>query len=311
MLFVRRLALLLLVAVLVPAAAYGTGWVVGTQRADDSAARSAPWAGTRPAERSPSPSPSPSPSQSPTQSPSQSPAESPAGSPGAAGSVAPLAPGPALLATGAEGEEVRDLQARLAQLDWFLAEVTGFYGPVTEEAVRGFQAKRGLAATGAVDQTTLDRLHAMSTPPTAAELQGLEDPAEDQAAAEPAGALDPRCLTGRVICVDKTTSALSWVVDGEVLQTLDARFGPESMPTREGLFEVYVKSRDHVSREYGGAMPYAMFFSGGQAVHYSADFATVGYDGNSHGCVNIRDREGVAWLFDQVRLGDDVVVHRS
>ena len=33
------------------------------------------------------------------------------------------------------------------------------------------------------------------------------------------------------------------------------------------------------------SMPFAMFFSGGQAVHYSPDFAAVGYAGASHGCV--------------------------
>ncbi len=56
-------------------------------------------------------------------------------------------------------------------------------------------------------------------------------------------------------------------------------------------------------------MPYAMFFSRGQAVHYSADFAARGYDGASHGCVNVRDRDAVAALFDQVRVGDKVVVY--
>ena len=58
-------------------------------------------------------------------------------------------------------------------------------------------------------------------------------------------------------------------------------------------------------------MPYAMFFSGGQAVHYSADFAARGYAGCSHGCVNIRDKAGIAWVFDRVRNGDRVVVYRS
>jgi lipoprotein-anchoring transpeptidase ErfK/SrfK len=58
-------------------------------------------------------------------------------------------------------------------------------------------------------------------------------------------------------------------------------------------------------------MPYAMFFSGGQAVHYSSDFAIRGYGGASHGCVNIRDRDGITHLFDQVRVGDTVVVYWS
>ncbi len=56
-------------------------------------------------------------------------------------------------------------------------------------------------------------------------------------------------------------------------------------------------------------MPYAMFFSGGQAVHYSADFAARGYNGASHGCVNVRDKGKLSALFDQVQVGDKVVVY--
>ena len=55
----------------------------------------------------------------------------------------------------------------------------------------------------------------------------------------------------------------------------------------------------------------AMFFSGGQAVHYSPDFVANGYNGASHGCVNIRAFKSIRWLFDQVRLGDRVVVFWS
>ena len=58
-------------------------------------------------------------------------------------------------------------------------------------------------------------------------------------------------------------------------------------------------------------MPYAMFFDGGQAVHYSPDFAANGYNGASHGCVNIRARAAIARLFDIVRIGTPVIVYRS
>jgi lipoprotein-anchoring transpeptidase ErfK/SrfK len=74
---------------------------------------------------------------------------------------------------------------------------------------------------------------------------------------------------------------------------------------------VYLKDADHVSQLYGSSMPFAIIFSGGQAVHYSSDFATYGYAGASHGCVNIRDYDGVRWLFSQVRVGDEVVVYWS
>ena len=89
----------------------------------------------------------------------------------------------------------------------------------------------------------------------------------------------------------------------------DARFGATRTPTRNGSFKVYRKSKNHVSSIYHSPMPYAMFFSGGQAVHYSSDFASRGYAGASHGCVNVRDLAGIASLFGQVNLGDKVVVY--
>ena len=93
--------------------------------------------------------------------------------------------------------------------------------------------------------------------------------------------------------------------------TVDVRFGSSELPTREGVFSVYRKSRDHVSSLYHTSMPFAMFFSGGQAVHYSPDFAAHGYNGASHGCVNVRDYGAMASLFDQVPLGTRVVIYWS
>ena len=212
---------------------------------------------------------------------------------------------PALFARGDDGAGVRRLQARLRQIGWFFRNVTDHYGDRTVEAVRGFQTKRGVPSTGKVDRSTLRLLVAMTREPTRDELANIApDPADG-------AALDPRCTTGRVLCIDKTSRSLRWVVDGTVRMSLDARFGAWSTPTREGLFHVYLKDRDHVSHQFGSAMPFSMFFSGGQAVHYSSDFAARGYYGASHGCVNIRDYNDLATLFDEVRVGDTVVVYNS
>lgn len=219
-----------------------------------------------------------------------------------------LVPGPTLYGPGDEGPEVRKIQARLRQIDWFYGDVTDLYGDQTEEAVAGFQAKRGFPVTGEVDQRTLDRLVEMSYEPTSDELNNVEPEPVDAADGT---ALDPRCLTGDVLCIDKSSSSLRWVVDGDVQMTLDARFGGNGYFTREGQFSVFSKSRDHVSSLYETSMPFAMFFSGGQAVHYSPDFAATGYNGASHGCVNIRDYDAIASLFDQVDIGDKVVVYWS
>ncbi|EPH39654.1 hypothetical protein STRAU_7278 [Streptomyces aurantiacus JA 4570] len=214
----------------------------------------------------------------------------------------PPEPGPTLLARGQDGKKVRELQARLRQIGWFGQHPTGTYGPVTATAVEGFQGKRGLLRTGATDTRTWLRLVAMTREPTRHELY----PDGGMPPAEP----DRRCLTGRVMCISKESRTLTWMIDGKAVTTVDVRFGSEYTPTREGEFRVFWKNRDHVSTLYDTPMPYAMFFSGGQAVHYSSDFAARGYNGASHGCVNVRDKKSIAKLFKQVENGDRVVIYR-
>ncbi|WP_244217599.1 L,D-transpeptidase family protein [Streptomyces carpinensis] len=223
----------------------------------------------------------------------------PGTAPGATPTRAPSAP--VLWSRGDSGSGVRELQARLRQVAWLFDGPTGTYDDLTEQAVKGFQDKRGLPPTGRTDTVTWQRLLAMTHRPGKWELYLM--------GGQPAGAPDPRCLTGRVLCIDKTTRTLRWMVDGRTLSTMAVRFGTQYTPTREGVFKVYWKSRHHVSTIYHSPMPYALFFSGGQAVHYSYDFAARGYAGGSHGCVNVRDEAAIAQLFAQVRVGDKVVVH--
>jgi murein L,D-transpeptidase YcbB/YkuD len=260
-------------------------------------------------EPEPVPEPTPTPSVKPRPKPRPTPTASPTPTPSPTPTAEPTPTGgPPILEPGDRGPQVRELQARLRQIYWFSGDVTDNYGPQTTASVRGFQAKRGIAVTGYVDRETLDRLHAMTHEPSSAELQNRVTTMGNVP-----GPLDERCRTGRALCVDKSSRTLRWVVDGKVLQTLDVRFGStvNNTPTREGLFHVEWKSRDHVSSLYDSSMPFAMFFSGGQAVHYSSDFAARGYSGASHGCVNVRDYDGIKALFDKVDVGDKVVVYWS
>ncbi|NGO73948.1 murein L,D-transpeptidase [Streptomyces sp. SB3404] len=209
---------------------------------------------------------------------------------------------PVLFAAGAQSERVRELQARLRQLKLFDRNPTGYYGTVTAASVRGFQRRQGVPRTGTVDSALWAALRARTQRPAHDELyppttRPLDDP-------------DPRCRTGRVLCISKDSRTLAWMVDGTVRSAMDVRFGSAYTPTREGQFKVDFKSRRHHSTLYDTPMPYALFFSRGQAVHYSADFAASGYTGASHGCVNVRDKKKIAALFDQVRAGDKVVVYK-
>ena len=56
---------------------------------------------------------------------------------------------------GSRGEEVSKIQTRLKSWGYFSGEVTGYYGSQTTEAVKRFQKKHGLSATGVADQKTL------------------------------------------------------------------------------------------------------------------------------------------------------------
>ncbi|MFF1276528.1 L,D-transpeptidase family protein [Streptomyces marokkonensis] len=206
-----------------------------------------------------------------------------------------------LWSPGDSGRDVRELQARLRQVAWIFHGPTGTYDDLTVEAVRGFQGKRGLPRTGVTDTVTWRRLLAMTREPGTWELYLM--------GGQPADAPDPRCRSGRVLCISKSTRTLRWMIDGRTVSTMPVRFGSAYTPTREGVFRVYWKSRHHVSTLYDSPMPYAMFFSGGQAVHFSADFAARGYAGASHGCVNVGDEGAIARLYGQVRDGDKVVVH--
>src|SRR3712207_991831 len=79
-----------------------------------------------------SPTPTASPSQTPTQTPTPTPTPTP--SPTEV---------PAVLEPGATGDQVRELQARLIQLDWLEPPTTGRYDAATRTGVHDFQAKRG------------------------------------------------------------------------------------------------------------------------------------------------------------------------
>ncbi|MER7759909.1 L,D-transpeptidase family protein [Streptomyces sp. NPDC097619] len=236
------------------------------------------------------------------------------GDPSKAPSAAPSASGPtdsagggagpeggAPLTDGTENELVRELQARLKEAGHFKRSPTAFYGSLTAAAVKGFQGAQGLPATGVVDAATWQKLLAATREPTENELR---PPTTNELAAP-----DPRCLTGRVLCISKESRTLAWMIDGKVVSAMDVRFGSENTPTREGEFAVEWKARKWTSTLYHTSMPYSMFFSRGQAVHYSSDFAARGYSGGSHGCVNVRDKAKLATLFDQVKVGDKVVVY--
>ena len=211
----------------------------------------------------------------------------------------------ALWKNGSTVTNVRKVEARLVQLKLLEKRYQDDeFGTMTRSAVKKFQKSKGIPQLGYVDQNTWDQLAKVTHEPTQTELYPPAPVVNGKK-------LDARCATGVALCIDKSTRKLRYVVDGVVKMQLDVRFGAVKTATREGSFTVGWKSRNHVSKRYDSKMPYAMFFSGGQAVHYSSDFAARGYNGASHGCVNVRDLGKIKVLFSEIKVGDKVIVYRS
>ena len=214
---------------------------------------------------------------------------------------------PVVLNASSPKANIQELQRRLRAKGLWPYAFSGTWGVTLAQRVLAFQRAYDVPQSGAVDRRTWSRLVALTHTP------GTFDKHRFYSGLRPlmptVSSLDRRCRTGRVMCVDKSTRTLTWVVDGKPLMVMWARFGGPGRETREGTFRVSRKYEYVISNLYFTPMPYSMFFSGGQAVHYSSNFARLGYASSSHGCVNIADHAQVKSLFFKVRVGDKVVVH--
>ncbi|WP_338118222.1 L,D-transpeptidase [Streptomyces coryli] len=115
--------------------------------------------------------------------------------------------------------------------------------------------------------------------------------------------------TGRVACVDLSRQ-LMWVQEGRkvVFGPATIRSGKPGYATRTGLFSVGRRNAEHTSSLYEAPMPFAQFFSGGQAFH--GRYRSIYYEPGSHGCVNLTYRDAER-LWETLRAGDAVYVYGS
>jgi len=200
---------------------------------------------------------------------------------------------------------VKELQHRLRQVGLYRGDVDGVFDEATRAAVAAWRTRIGLPASEVMDERTWAPLIARTRNPRYAEL--FDAPPTSTLAQE----LDPRCSTGRVVCISKQQRRMSLVVDGNVRFTREARFARPGWDSPLGEFRIWYKNADTVSKIFGERtpMPYAIFYQGNVAIHYSQDFADKGYDSGSHGCSQLRDYQVAKWLYEQVKVGDRVVVY--
>jgi lipoprotein-anchoring transpeptidase ErfK/SrfK len=116
---------------------------------------------------------------------------------------------------------------------------------------------------------------------------------------------------GRWIEVDTSRQQLVAWNNGRIDRIFNVSTGKRSTPTPSGTYSVQSKYRSTSMQGAGyyvPDVPYAMFYSGGYALHgayWHNNFGTR----MSHGCVNLGVRQA-RWLYNWAPVGTTVVVRR-
>lgn len=172
---------------------------------------------------------------------------------------------------------------------WLKLKVDGKQSAADCRAIRGFQEKQKIKpAIGFAGPVTWGRMQF---------LDAVKDPNASK-----------KCpvRSYKVACVDLTRQ-LTWVQKGKkvVFGPVSMRSGRVGYETRTGWHKIYWRHKNHWSTLYHTAMPYAQFFSGGQAFHavYGSIHTTVG----SMGCVNLTLSDARK-LWGVLKKGDRVYV---
>ncbi len=186
---------------------------------------------------------------------------------------------------GATGEGVSDIQRRLNLLG-IIVPVDGTYSSATANGVARFNEKFRGTETGENKEVTLK---------TWALLKSKSNKGDRVPAI---------CKQKKAaLCIDMNQRVVRYFQKGKLVESLDARFGAPGYRTRKGNYKIFLMRKYDFSSLYQTPMPWSMYFSGGQAVHYSMFFDSVGYNGGSYGCVNIRDKKKLIPLWRKVKIG--------
>lgn len=120
--------------------------------------------------------------------------------------------------------------------------------------------------------------------------------------ASAATATAPPCPATARACVDLATQQ-AWLMDNGAVTygPIDVKTGRASAPTDPGTFHVTYKDRNHVSSVFHVAMPYSVFFNGGDAFHEGS------LAESSHGCVHLT-RSAAKTFYADLSPGDEVDV---
>ena len=176
-----------------------------------------------------------------------------------------------------------DVQRCLIALDYLPSgAVTGVDDYRTQQALMAFQAWNGLTRDGVAGRATRAKLELASPPKPRAES-----------------------ASGHYAEIFRSLGVLLCVSNGRLVRVVHCSTGRPSLPTPAGHFSIFLKSLDWWSTKYLDWMPFASFFSGGDAIHGYPDVPAYPA---SHGCCRISMPEA-PWVYDFLYYGAQVYVY--
>ena len=201
---------------------------------------------------------------------------------------------------GSKGNYALKAQELLKKYGYYCGNITGDFDMISVNATLNYQRAQCIPDTGMIDSETWDRL--------------LRDPQVPVQTALPKNIKNK----GVFLVASKSQRKLFYIKDGTVKKVIDARFAgfiiglsgyPQIRRTKNGTYKVYCKHKNDFSKTWKQPMPYCIRIDPYIYIHFSNDFAKIGYDGASPGCINLRSIKDAKWLYENTKIGSTVIIY--
>ena len=213
---------------------------------------------------------------------------------------------------GDNGEQVRNLQTRLAELGYYEARVSGGYYKVTRSAVRAFQKQNGLKADGIAGKDTQIALYSVSAVPASATPVPTATPA-------------PQKYCIMVDVTNQITRVFTYDENGEytvLVREMICSTGTTKNPTplgttkmpksraRWGYFPTWDSHAQYLTRiDSANAFHSVLYSQPDELSLVESSFKNLGTR-QSHGCVRLMVSDA-KWIYDNCEAGTIITVYES
>ena len=213
---------------------------------------------------------------------------------------------------GDSGELVAQLQARLAELGFYNAKVSGGYYKVTKAAVKAFQTHNGLSADGIAGRETQEMLFSSSAVPA-------------DATPRPSPTPEPTKYTLTVDVTNQITRAYTYDENGQytvLVREMICSTGTSKYPTpcgttimpkkraRWGYFPTWDSHAQYLTRiDSANAFHSVLYSEPNENTLSVKSFDALGTPA-SHGCVRLLVSDA-KWIYDNCKEGTIITVYEG